>query len=103
MERLVDVEAGLRRARRILAADHEALRRECGADREGFARRWTAHAHAADFAELNELIRQHNDWYPIERDLPMDPRTGDYVTVSGRSFRREQVTPEWILAEFPAR
>ena len=31
------------------------------------------------FDELNELIGQHNEWYPIERDLPMDLRTRDYV------------------------
>ena len=57
---------------------------------------------AARYDELNELIRQHNDWYPIERDLPMDPRTGDYVRVHGRSHRRAELTPQWVLERFPA-
>ena len=50
-----------------------------------------------------ELIRQHNEWYPIERDLPMDFRTRDYVPVNGRSFRREPLGAGWILEHFPAR
>ena len=32
---------------------------------------------------LNGLIEQHNEWYPVERRLPMNPRTGDYVPVGG--------------------
>ena len=34
------------------------------------------HRFAADLTELNELIDRHNRYYPIERDLPLDPRTG---------------------------
>ena len=54
------------------------------------------------FDELNELIRQHNEWYPIERDLPMDPRTRDYVLIRGRSYRRPELGPEWVLEQFPS-
>ena len=25
----------------------------------------------------------HNEWYPVERDLPMDLRTRDYVLING--------------------
>ena len=41
-------------------------------------------AEGVPFIDLNELIAQHNDWYPVERDLPLNPRTGDYVRVGGR-------------------
>ena len=58
-------------------------------------------AHAPAFDDLNELIRQHNEWYPIERDLPMDLRTRDYVQVNGRSYRRPELGPEWVLEQFP--
>ena len=54
------------------------------------------------FDHLNVLVEQHNDWYPIERQLPMDPRTGDYVRFGGRSYRRPILGPEWILEHFPA-
>src|SRR3954447_6051535 len=85
----------LGRAHRLLAA-------ECDGDRALFAERWLAYVHRCRFDELNELIRQHNEWYPIERDLPMDLRTRDYVLINGRSSRREPLTPEWVLAQFPA-
>jgi len=66
------------------------------------ARRWRALAAAWDLEAVNALIGRHNDWFPIERDLAMDPRTGDYVKVHGRSYRRPELTPEWILEQFPA-
>jgi hypothetical protein len=102
MERVTEVDQGIARERRRLGERYRALRAEYGRDPEEFARRWRAVAEAARFDELNELIRQHNDWYPIERDLPMDPRTRDYVKVNGRSYRRPELGPEWVLEHFPA-
>ena len=64
--------------------------------------RWRALARSWRFDHLNVLIEQHNDWYPIERQLPMDPRTGDYVRFAGRSYRRPVLGPHWILEHFPA-
>jgi hypothetical protein len=101
MERVIEVDGGIAQETRRLAAGYRALQRECGRDRELFAQRWRALAEATRFDELNELIRQHNDWYPIERDLPMDPRTRDYVQVRGRSHRRPELGPEWVLEQFP--
>jgi len=40
--------------------------------------------------------------YPVERDLPVNPRTGEWVSVGGRSFLRPVVGAEWVLREFPA-
>ena len=68
-----------------------------------FAERWTAFAQRCRFDELNELITQHNEWYPIERDLPMDLRTRDYVLINGRSYRREPLSAEWVLGSSPPR
>jgi hypothetical protein len=101
MERLDDIERGTAAHRRRLERAYAALRAEHAGDPEGFAARWRARAGAWRFDDLNELIRQHNDWYPIERDLPMNPRTGDYVPVGGRSYRREELGPSWILERFP--
>lgn len=55
---------------------------------------WTLVA-AWDFDEVNTLIRRHNDWYPVERDLPMNPRTGDYVLVNGHDYRKALLDPAW--------
>jgi hypothetical protein len=102
MERVIEVDRGIAAERRRIEAAHDALRAECGADRAQFARRWRAYAEAQRFDDdLNELIRQHNDWYPIERDLPMDLRTRDFVRINGRSYRRPQLDEAWVLDQFP--
>ena len=102
MERIAEIDNSIKHQRMRLARSHRALREECAGDAEQFAERWTAFAHRCRFDELNELIRQHNEWYPIERDLPMNPRTKDYVLVNGHSYRREVLGPAWILERFPA-
>ena len=101
MERLIEFERGVAAHRHALERAYAGLREACGDDAGAFARRWRAVARSWRFEELNELIRRHNEWYPIERDLPMNPRTGDYVQVAGRSHRREPLGPEWVLAQFP--
>jgi hypothetical protein len=102
MERVAEIDHSIAFHKRDYARRYRQLREQCGADDDAFAERWRASAAAARFDELNELIRQHNDWYPIERDLPMDPRTRDYVKVNGRSYRRPELGPEWLLEQFPA-
>ena len=102
MQRLREIEDATRLHRRRLRAAYERLRDECGDDRARFARRWHAIARRWHFDELNELIREHNEWYPLESGLPLDPRTRDYVRLRGRSYRRDELGPEWVLDRFPA-
>ena len=59
------------------------------------ARRW-------NFGEVNDLIDRHNRWYPAESRLPMDPQTGDYALVNGRSYRRRRLDAAWVLERFPS-
>jgi len=108
MERVREIDEALRRERRLLEAERRALRARHARDADpgAFARAWRAFAErrgrSAKYRELNELIRAHNQWYPVERNLPVNPRTGEWVTVGGRSFLRPVVGPEWILRELPA-
>jgi hypothetical protein len=103
MERVGDIDGAIARERRLLAEAHAGLRETCARDGGSFAERWRALAHEWPFpSELVELIAQHNEWYPIERDLPLNPRTGEYVRVGGRSYRRPALGPEWVLEQFPA-
>ena len=66
------------------------------------AEAWRSLAHSWDFSEVNELIDRHNRWYPAESRLPMDPRTGDYALVNGRSYRRPPLDATWVLERFPS-
>jgi hypothetical protein len=102
MERIAEIDHSIAAQRRRLGRAHRQLREEYGADPAEFSRRWREYVARCRFDELNELIAQHNEWYPIERDLPMDLRTRDYVLINGRSYRREPLSAEWVLAQFPA-
>jgi hypothetical protein len=101
MERLSEIDQGIAAEKQRLGRAYRRLQDECGHDPQAFARRWRAIARTWPFDALNELIEQHNEWYPIERQLPMDPRTRDYVRFGGRSFRRPVLGPEWVLEHFP--
>jgi hypothetical protein len=102
MERIAEIDHSIAAQKQRLGRAHRLLREECGSDEAQFRERWRAFAQRCRFDELNELISQHNDWYPIERDLPMDLRTRDYVLINGRSYRREPLSAEWVLRHFPA-
>jgi hypothetical protein len=103
MQRLREIEDELIAQRAALARAYVEVQEACAGDPELFARRWQELAEDWRFDDVNELIHQHNEYYPIERDLPVDPRTGEYVTIVGRSYRRELLDPDWILERFPAR
>jgi hypothetical protein len=103
MERLSEIDEGIANERLRLGRAYRALQEECGRDAAAFERRWRTLARTWRFDELNELIAQHNEWYPVERQLPMDPRTRDYIRVGGRSHRRPVLGPDWVLEHFPAR
>jgi hypothetical protein len=101
MERLQEIHAGMDRHREELRRAYDYLREDWAGDPSGFADAWRARVARWDFEDVNELVRQHNEWYPVERQLPMDPRTRDYVLIAGRSYRRDELTAEWALAQFP--
>ena len=101
MQRLMDIEGAITEHRRRLGFLYEDMRSACAGDHDAFEGRWRALAARWSFDRVNELIEQHNEYYPIERSLPIDLRTGEYLTISGRSHRREPLDGEWILEQFP--
>lgn len=101
MQRLREMEAEYGLQRRRLEVAYRSALEDCGDDPVLFERRWRAEAERWPFSALNELIREHNAWYPAESDLPMDPRTGDYVLIRGASYRRIELGPWWVLEHLP--
>jgi len=55
-------------------------------------------ANQIDFTKVNKLIVDHNRYYPIEANLPMD-RKGNYLVYGRIWFRDEPMTGVRILAE----
>ncbi len=102
MQRANEIERETAQHRRQLEHAYHSLKEACAGDAEAFARRWRERAASWPFDDVNELIREHNEWYPVEAGLPMDPRTRDYVSVRGRSYRRAELGPDWVLQQFPA-
>ena len=100
MRRLRQIEDATRRHEQALAERYAEL--AATVPPAGLAAAWRAEAATWDFAELNRLIDQHNRWYPVEAQLPMDPRSGDYALVRGRPYTRARLDAAWILERFPA-
>src|SRR3954468_24776681 len=101
MERLSEIEGESKDHLTALERAHRALKEEHAGDPATFARLWRARARSWRFDRVNELIEQHNEWYPIESQLPMDPRTRDYQRIRGRSYRRDALDADWVLRRFP--
>jgi hypothetical protein len=98
MTRVTEIENGIAAEKRKLERVYRSLQEQ---HPDGFAERWREIARTWRFDELNDLIAEHNEWYPVERRLAVDLRTRDYVLVNGRSYRRPILGPEWILEHFP--
>ena len=101
MRRLRAIELEVRLHEQQLTEAFGALRKECGGDSNLFAREWRAFAERWDFGEVNELIERHNQHFPAESLLPMNPRTGDFVLVNGQPYTRQPLDADWVLSRFP--
>jgi hypothetical protein len=101
MRRLRQIELDTDDHERRLAEAWRELAGECRNDAAAFARRWRQTAERWSFDAVNDLIERHNLWYPAEARLPMDVRSGDFVPVGGRPYRREPLGPGWVLRRFP--
>src|ERR671928_1931754 len=102
MERLREIHDELTIHAAHLQRAYQGLAGECGEEREVFERRWRAVAAEWGFSYVNELVEQHNEYYPIEANLAIDPRTGDYVKRAGRSYRRGPPRPAGVGQRRPA-
>ena len=100
MQRLRQIEAETADHEERLAKAWRELAESCR-DAARFAERWRRTAERWSFGAVNELIERHNRWYPAEARLPMDPRSGDFVLVAGKPYRRRPLDAAWVLEQFP--
>ena len=70
-----------------LLALHDALLAR-GRDAGAVTRALHDKASSFDLKKLNALVASHNRYYPIEANLPVSPRTGQYL-IYGRPWRPE--------------
>ncbi|MCC6179214.1 MAG: hypothetical protein IT305_28230 [Chloroflexi bacterium] len=84
-----------------LEQEWRALARRHQRHPDRFAQEWRRRADSVDFARINDLIDRHNRHFPTEANLPMDIRTRDYVGWNGGDYRRQHLTPAWVLDLFP--
>ena len=82
---------------RTLVAHRDTLLAR-GHAREAVTRAMHDRARAIDLKKLNALIASHNRYYPIEANLPVNPRTGEYL-IYGRPWRPESPWTESRLVE----
>lgn len=101
IERARQIEDSMHRHRQRLERAYQWARDQHGHDPDEFRERWQAIAGTWRFDDVNELIDEHNQWYPAERRLPLNPRTGDYLTIGNRDWRRTPLDEAWILRQFP--
>ena len=71
-------------------------------DDGAFARAWLARVQATRFDEINALVDQHNEFYPVERRLPWELRLGDFRAPWGMEWRRTRRDAVWLLEALPA-
>ena len=100
MRRLRAIEDALEQHEQRLREAWRELAEELG-DPAVFAAAWRELARTWNFTRVNGLIERHNQNFPAEARLPMDPRTRDFVRVNGRSYLREPLDQVWVLERFP--
>lgn len=85
-----------------LRGDWISLAEEHRSEPERFPLVWRHRLHQLDTSVVNELIRRHNRYFPAEANLPMSPRTGDYIGWGGHEWRCAPLTMAWAEEHFPA-
>jgi hypothetical protein len=85
---------------RVLVALHDALvaKLGAGADHAAVARALHEKAATFDLKKMNALVVSHNRWYPIEANLPVDLRTGEYLIYGKRWLPEEPWTVARLIA-----
>lgn len=98
--RLKSIEEWDRMIEDTLTAEARELNAQDLSARE-HTRVWEAKLDGIDLGRINDLIDQHNRYYPIEANLPSDPITRLFMRGTEPFRPLEHKSREWIRARFP--
>jgi len=70
-------------------------------DPEKFNTLWRVVIETLDVEHINQLIKEHNQYYPIEANLREDPDTGRLMMGNTPWKPKKKITPERLLEKFP--
>ncbi len=92
----------IRRRKRLEHHMEELERRIESTWRRTSPRQWTVVAASWDLSDINREIQDFNTFYPVERNLAMDPRTREFIEL-GRPWKPiARLDSAWILTRFPS-
>ncbi len=83
-----------------LAVEHENMKQEYDDRPEVFARKWQELIASLELDDLNELIEKHNQYYPMEANLQIDPETGAPLAGAVPWEPKKKITVEELLKRF---
>ena len=66
-----------------------------------FARKWKEVINSLELDTINRLIEKHNEYYPIEANLPMDMETSRYMLGSAPWKSKQKLSKERLFVRFP--
>ncbi|MFO8057261.1 MAG: hypothetical protein R6V10_08210 [bacterium] len=70
-------------------------------DPDKFNTLWRVIVETLDLEHINQLIKEHNRYYPIEANLREDPDTGRLMMGNTPWKPKKKITPERLLEKFP--
>lgn len=101
IERLLAIERETERLLRRLETEYLEAVEESPQDAATFASGWRERVRRISFLEVNELVDEHNEWFPIEARLRWDLHLQDYRAPFGLPWRKQRIDDEWALERFP--
>ena len=87
--------------RRLTDRIEQILLAERETDGERFERVWKAMVETLELDRLNDLIKEHNTFYPIEANLKEHPDTGKLMIGNTPWKPKKKLTSEYLLDKYP--
>ena len=85
-----------------LTVNYSKMMKQFSNSPEVFAQKWKESVESVELDTINDLIERHNNYYPVEANLTIDPKSEALMFGSAPWEPRKKVTKESLLQRFPA-